>query len=169
MRLISTGGGCLFQVTISPGILWTLFDHESIRHNPPLSTVGRRTTNDCQSYVRSEPDEDCRGEVEGWCSAKRWWSQSTIPETPRGSGILTLHVAPSPRSSKGLFPEYTARSGPQDLRTFIIPHSDLSHSMSITLHGSPVVAYSTSRLQMNLDDSGHDGGIAGRAHKAHRR
>jgi hypothetical protein len=93
-----------------------------------------------------------------------------IPETPRGSGILTLHVAPSPRSSKGLFPEYTRRNGPQDLRTFvIIPHSDLSHSLPITLHGSPIVSYSASRLQMNLDDSGHDCGIKDGAHKAHRR
>ena len=80
------------------------------------------------------------------------------------------YMSPQARGqAKGLFPEYTARSGPQDLRTFIIPHSDLSHFMSITLHGSPVVAYSASRLQMNLDDSGHDCGFKGGAHKAHRR
>jgi hypothetical protein len=134
-----------------------------------FSALDRRTTSDCQVCVRDEPNGGYRGEVEGWCLAKRQWSQSTIPETPRGSGILTLHVAPSPRSSKGLFPEYTVRSGPQDLRTFIIPHSDLSHFMPITLHGSPVVSYSASILQMSLDDSGHDCGIKGGAHKVHRR
>lgn len=70
---------------------------------------------------------------------------------------LTCRPKPA-RSSKGLFPEYTVRSGPQDLRTFAIPHSDLSHCLPITLHGSLVVSYSALRLQMNLDDSGHDCG-----------
>ena len=67
------------------------------------------------------------------------------------------------------FPGYTVRSGPQDLRTFVIPHSDLSHLSPIALHGSLVVSYSASKLQMSLDDSGHDRGLMGGAHKAHRR
>lgn len=44
---ISTGAGRLVQVIVSPGMIRTLFSHESVRHNPPLpenSVVEQRMT-----------------------------------------------------------------------------------------------------------------------------
>jgi hypothetical protein len=34
---VSTGAGRLVQVIVSPGISRTLFSHESVQHNTPLS------------------------------------------------------------------------------------------------------------------------------------
>ena len=53
---ISTGAGRLVQVIVSPGMIRTLFSHESVRHNPPLpenSVVEQRMTVK-SLYVRSD-------------------------------------------------------------------------------------------------------------------
>lgn len=67
------------------------------------------------------------GKWKGGVTAKEVVAKVRFPKH-HGSGILTLHIAPSPRSSKGLFLEYTVGNGPQgDLRTFFIPHNHLEH------------------------------------------
>lgn len=53
---VSTGAGRLVQVIVSPGMIRTLFSHESVRHNPPLpenSVVEQRMTVK-SLYVRSD-------------------------------------------------------------------------------------------------------------------
>ena len=69
---VSTGAGRLDQVIVSPGMLRTLFSHESVRQlSAALTAPCRRTRKLVQSLCKKQPDEDCCGEVKGWCSVKR--------------------------------------------------------------------------------------------------